>query len=118
MAALLGELLDALLGAPEALALACELLLAALLLDELLDELDEELEELLLDELLAVFCSSEKSISSGGSPSLLEEGSGGMRDSSGRWSESLYTGEEGLRLAVGSASLLLCALERRLDSSP
>ena len=110
-------LLEALLGAPEALALA-ELLEA---LDEELDAaLDEELEDELLEELLAVFCSSEKSISSGGSPSLLEEGSGGMRDSSGRWSESLYTGVDGLRLAVGSESLLLLLRdrERRSDSCP
>ncbi|WGL18130.1 hypothetical protein PVT68_07490 [Microbulbifer bruguierae] len=101
--------LDALAGAPppegpplaEALcwALADELLAEellgallealALLEDELLDEeLLDELDEALL---LAVCCSSEKSISSGGSPSLLEEGSGGMRESSGGRSESLYT---------------------------
>ena len=39
-----------------------------------------------------------------------------MRDSSGRWSESVYTGVDSLLLAVASAGLL--ALERRLDSSP
>lgn len=77
-----GELLEALLGALlEALAgalLADELLLEDALLDDaLLEELDDEL-------LLAVFSSSEKSISSGGSPSLLDEGSGGIRDSCGR----------------------------------
>ena len=109
-----GELLDALLGA------LLEALADALLADELLldEELLEELEELEEELLLAVCCSSEKSISSGGSPSLLEEGSGGIRDSSGRWSESLYTGVEGLRLAVGSSALLLDERERREDSSP
>ena len=74
-----GELLDALLGA----LLLDDELLAEALLDEAL--LDEEL----LDDELAVCCSSEKSISSGGSPSLSEEGSGGMRDSCGLWSESV-----------------------------
>ncbi len=111
-----GELLEALLGAlllEEAL--ADELLLDDALLEELAEELDEELDEELL---LAVFSSSEKSISSGGSPSLLEEGSGGMRDSSERWSESLYTGVDELLLAVGSSALLLEERERRLDSSP
>lgn len=110
-----GELLEALLGALlEALAEA--LLADALLLDDalLLEALLEELD----DELLAVCCSSEKSISSGGSPSLLEDGSGGMRDSSGRRSESLYTGVDGLPLAVGSSALLLDERERREDSSP
>ncbi len=87
-ALLAGALLDALLGAlldAEALALLDE----ELLLDEL-DELELELE---LEELLALCCSSEKSMSSGGSELLLlDEGSGGVRESSGRWSESLYTG--------------------------
>ncbi|WP_145924344.1 hypothetical protein [Microbulbifer aggregans] len=75
-------------GAPDAPlfeALLAGLLAAEALLAELLDEL---LDELLLDELLldedAVCSSSEKSISSGGSPSLLVEGSGGMLLSSGR----------------------------------
>ncbi len=104
-----GELLDALLGAPLLDALAEALLLEALLL-EALEELDEAL--------LAVCCSSEKSISSGGSPSLLEEGSGGMRVSCGRSSESLYTGVDGFLLAVGSSALLLAWRERRSDSSP
>lgn len=114
---LAGELLEALLGAPEAEALA--LLLDALLLldDELLDEELLE-EELLLDDALAVCCSSEKSISSGGSPSLLEDGSGGMRDSSGRWSESVYTGEDSPRLLLLGSELLLDDRERLLDSSP
>lgn len=71
--------------------LLAEVLLAAeLLADALLDAalLDEELldEELLED---ALCSSSEKSTSSGGSPSLLVEGSGGIRRSSGRWSDSL-----------------------------
>lgn len=48
----------------------------------------------------------------------MEDGSGGIRDSSGRWSESLYTGVEGLLLAVGSSALLLEDRERREDSSP
>lgn len=113
---LAGELLDALLGAlleADALALLDE----ELLLDEL-DELALEL-ELELEELLALCCSSEKSISSGGSELLsLDEGSGGVRESSGRWSESEYTGVDWLLvLAVGS-SALLCERERRLDSSP
>ncbi|WP_160154454.1 hypothetical protein [Microbulbifer sp. ALW1] len=111
-----GELLEALLGALlEALALLADALLDELLLEEeLLEALLEELD----DELLAVCCSSEKSISSGGSPSLLEEGSGGIRDSSGRRSESLDTGVDGLLLAVGSSALLLDERERRCDSSP
>lgn len=81
-------------GAPDAplfeALLAAEALLAELLADEALlaELLDELLDELLLDELLldedAVCSSSEKSISSGGSPSLLVEGSGGMLLSSGR----------------------------------
>ncbi|HEY8569318.1 hypothetical protein [Microbulbifer sp.] len=108
-----GELLEALLGAPLAEALL------ALLDDELLEELEEELEDELEEELLlAVCCSSEKSTSSGGSPSLFEEGSGGMRDSSGRWSDSLYTGVDGFLLAVGSPSLLLWERDCRADSSP
>ncbi|MFD1215154.1 hypothetical protein [Microbulbifer celer] len=128
---LAGELLEALLGAPEAEAL--EALLGALLLleeallddalleAELLDELLDE--ELLLDDALAVCSSSEKSISSGGSPSLLEDGSGGIRDSSARWSESVYTGEDSPRLLLlGSAllgsALLLARCERLLDCSP
>ena len=41
-----------------------------------------------------------------------------MRESSGRRSESLYTGVDGLRLAVGSSALLLDERERRSDSSP
>ncbi|WP_105101865.1 hypothetical protein [Microbulbifer pacificus] len=112
-----GELLLALLGAPLA-----EALLALLLEDALLalaDELEEELEDELEEELLlAVCCSSEKSISSGGCPSLLDEGSGGIRDSSGRWSESLYTGVDGSPLAVGSPSLLLRERDCLDDSSP
>ncbi|MBN8432433.1 hypothetical protein JF535_16445 [Microbulbifer salipaludis] len=110
-----GELLDALLGAPLLDALAGALLLDEALLDDAL--LLEALEE--LDEaLLAVCCSSEKSISSGGSPSLLEEGSGGMRVSCGRSSDSLYTGVDGFLLAMGSSALLLGSRERRSDSSP
>lgn len=42
-----------------------------------------------------------------------------MRESSGRRSESLYTGVDGLPLAVGSCALLLLdERERRDDSSP
>ncbi|TLM76610.1 hypothetical protein ACONUD_10980 [Microbulbifer harenosus] len=48
----------------------------------------------------------------------MEDGSGGIRDSSGRWSDSLYTGVDGLLLAVGSPSLLLWERDRRADSSP
>jgi hypothetical protein len=67
------------------------------LVDALLFEaelLDEELfeEELLDEELLeaeAVCSSSEKSISSGGVPSWLEEESGGVRLSSGDCCESV-----------------------------
>ncbi|WP_288132670.1 hypothetical protein [Microbulbifer sp.] len=119
---LAGELLEALLGAPEAEAL--EALLGALLLLEeaLLDDalLEAELldEELLLDDALAVCSSSEKSISSGGSPSLLEDGSGGIRDSSARWSESVYTGEDSPRLLLLGSALLLARCERLLDCSP
>ncbi|QKX17409.1 hypothetical protein [Microbulbifer sp. YPW1] len=113
-----GELLDALLGALlEALAEALLVELALLLEEELLD--DELLDDELLDEeALAVFSSSEKSISSGGSPWLLDDGSGGIRESSGRWSESLYTGVDGLPLALGSCALLLDERERRSDSEP
>ncbi|MFC6634657.1 hypothetical protein [Microbulbifer taiwanensis] len=78
-------------GWPEAELLEADALLdEALLEDALLDEallledelLDEELEE-------DVCSSSEKSTSSGGSPWLLVDGSGGIRLSSGRWSDSL-----------------------------
>ncbi|WP_143735671.1 hypothetical protein [Microbulbifer mangrovi] len=41
-----------------------------------------------------------------------------MRESSGRWSESLYTGVDGLPLALGSCALLLDERERRSDSGP
>lgn len=109
--ALAGEPLEALLGA--LLAEEALELLEALLEDELLAELVEELEE----ELLAVFCSSEKSTSSGGSPSLFDEGSGGIRDSSLR-SDSEYTGVDWLRLSAVGSEALLDERERWLDSSP
>lgn len=49
---------------------------------------------------------------------MLEDGSGGIRDSSGRWSDSLYTGVDGFLLAVGSPSLPLWERDCRADSSP
>ncbi|MGL6161664.1 hypothetical protein [Microbulbifer sp.] len=85
------------------------------LLEALLDE--ALLEELLELEEEAVCSSSEKSISSGGSPSLLVEGSGGIRLSSGRWSDSLYTGVERSPLRELSGPLSL-AERLRCDSSP
>ncbi|MCW8125141.1 hypothetical protein OQE62_01020, partial [Microbulbifer halophilus] len=72
--------------ADAALSEAEALLDAALLLDEAELLGLEELEELLDD---AVCCSSEKSTSSGGSPSLSVDGSGGMRRSSAGRSDSL-----------------------------
>lgn len=114
-------------GCPPAEALLAEaalseaeaLLDAALLLEEALLELLglEELEEALLDD--AVCSSSEKSTSSGGSPSLSVDGSGGMRLSCGRWSDSLYTGEERSPRAVGSGMLSPAErLRREEDCSP
>ncbi|WP_237066687.1 hypothetical protein [Microbulbifer guangxiensis] len=110
--ALLLAALDALLAELVAEAELLEALLAELLLEALL------LEELLLED-AAVCSSSEKSISSGGSPSLLVEGSGGMLLSSGRRSDSLYTGDDGwLFRAVGSGMESDAELWRRLCSSP
>ncbi|WP_237063584.1 hypothetical protein [Microbulbifer zhoushanensis] len=113
LAEALGLLDDALLDWLLADASLAELLaVAALLLEELEDD------ELLLDD-DALCSSSEKSISSGGWPSLLLEGSGGMRRSSGCASDSLYTGLEGeSRRAVGSGMLSPAELRRRASSLP
>lgn len=118
----LGAPLPPLAGLPAlAWALAEEPPAEALLAE---DALSEALEEALLDELLlelleeeAVCSSSEKSTSSGGSPSLLVEGSGGMRLSSARWSDSLYTGVERSPRREPSGPLAL-AVRLRCDSSP
>lgn len=96
------------------LADALALLEAELLAEALLDE--ALLEEVLLEE--AVFSSSEKSTSSGGSPSLLLEGSGGIRRSSDGWSDSLYTGDDGLLRALESGMPSPAELRRCEDDSP